>query len=313
MDGEAGAAQDIDLTFTGGVLNARVSTPPALGQGPGGDGSAPAGGDGTLPGPPAEGGAPGGGAGADGSGLAPYNPDGGGGAPIEGGAPTAGGAGGAPTAGGAPRSGGAPPPPTSASAGADSGGLLFIGFGLGLLAVLGIVWLRKHRGETAPARSSDVVQMPEPGFLQPDFPALSAGLSAWVAPGDDGNFRQALLVQLADRHRVLVVARADVVIRPVLGGPVYRVVGVRPGVVGGVAETLADEAGPPLIVLIVLPSADAAALKEYRELLPSALGGVVLLETAAAVDLPRVDVAVREGGWRLTHGERVVLVGPELA
>ncbi len=320
MDGAAGTAQDIDLTMTGGMLNGTVSTPPELGQGPGGDGSAPVGGDGTVSSlPPRDGGgAPGDGQGGDVAGLAPYNPsgggsgvpgDGGGGVPVEGvqgGAPMGGG-------GGPPMAGGAPPPPRSAAAGADSDGLLFIGFGLGLLAVLGIVWLRKRRGEGTAERRSDVVQVPEPGLVDPDFPALSAGLSAWVAPGDDGTFRQALLAALADRHRVLVVGRADVVIKPVLGGPVYRVVGVRPGVVGGVAATLADEAGPPLVVLIVLASADAAALREYRDQLPPELGGVVLLEGAAGLDLPRVDVAPHEGGWRLTHGERMVLVGPELS
>ncbi|MSQ02891.1 MAG: hypothetical protein EXR71_13525 [Myxococcales bacterium] len=318
-----GTAQDIDLTLTAGALNARVSTPPAFAERPGGDGNAPASGDGAVPAPPPEaGGVPASGLPGDVGTLAPYNPAGGaGGVPGDGGGgpPPAGQWGGAQMTGGGPGvagaagAGGAPPPPTSASGGPDSGGLLFIGFGLGLLAVLGIVWLRKRRGEDAQLRSANVVLVPEPGLVHAEFPALSAGLSAWVAPGDDGRFRQALLSLLADRHRVLVLGRADIAIKPVLGGPVYRVVGVRPGVAAGVAVTLAEEAGPPLVVLIVLAAADGATLLQYRDQLPSTLGGVVLLESGPTLDLPRVDVATEQDGWRLTHRERVVLLGPEAA
>ena len=105
-----------------------------------------------------------------------------------------------------------------------------------------------------------------------------------------------------------MIARAEVDVKPVVGGPVFRVVGVRPSLVGDVAESLEQESGPPLCVLLVLESADAEALRDYRDLLPPSVGGVVVLRNDVETSLPRVYVAANASGWTLKHGEVEVCV-----
>ncbi len=259
---------DVDLAISGGVLTASVSAPPDP------NGAAPPDGSGAP--------ASGGGAGAP--------PMGSGGAGF----------------GGA--SGERPSEPVSFPSGDSGDGLLFIGVGVGLLALLGAGWVWRRWRAAPTSRSAEVQIVPEPGLLAPSFPSLSDGLAAWVAPGEARSILEPLLRHLADRHRVLVAAKADIDIRPVAGGPVYRISAVRPSLVGDVAESLGREPGPPLCVLLVLDEADADALRDYRDLLPQDVGGLVLLGKEVESGLPTVVVAVAAEGWSLGHGPTTITV-----
>lgn len=197
----------------------------------------------------------------------------------------------------------------------DSGddGLLFIGFGVGLFVLMGLGWVWM-RGRGAPeGRPADVTLVPEPGLLGDGSPSVSDGLSAWVGADGAGAFQDALVQRLALHHRVLFAARAEVPCRPVHGGPVYRVQGVRPSLVADAADALAAEPGAPLVVVVGLDAGDAGALREYRDALPKDVGGLVLLPAGADVGVPRVDVTPTATGWavRLADGRTVhAVTGP---
>ncbi|MFZ5481683.1 MAG: choice-of-anchor X domain-containing protein [Myxococcota bacterium] len=218
--------------------------------------------------------------------------------PVDGASPAGGTplAGGAP-AGGAPRAGGVSFPTGEKR----DDGTLWIGLGVGLLVLLGAAWLFMRTRQAPAERPAAVTVVPEPGLLGPGTPSLSDGLSMWIAP-EDPALVQAIVSHLADRHRVLVVARSDVQIRPVAGGPVYRLAGTRPSQVGDAAEALAREEGPPLAVLIVSDGADAAALRDYADLLPTDVGGVVLVGKELDAPLARVTLrAGADGTWEIDH------------
>ena len=280
---DATAQYDLDITLAGGVLAVKVSAPPD----PNGDGGsgAPAQGGGT---PPEGGGTPLGGPGAGGG-------AGGGGSPSFGGSP------------GLPSSSKAPP--VSFASGSSSDGVLFIAFGVGLLVLLFVVWLWLRAKSGPQGRTKDVTMVPEPGLFAPAFPSLSDGLSVWVAAGEAASIVQPLLAHLADRHRVLVVARAGAEVKPMAGGPVFRMVGARPTLVGDVADSLEQEPGPPLCLFLLLETASPDALRDYRDLMPTTLGGIVLLHSDVETALPKLLVTLDGAGWRLKHGEAEVRVG----
>ncbi|GDX79791.1 hypothetical protein LBMAG42_16020 [Deltaproteobacteria bacterium] len=300
---------DIDLSLADGSLTAVVSAPPS----PNGDGSAAGPGGAAGGDPSGEGGPPGGGLGGgapvDGSsppsGTPPNGDLSGGGGPG-GGGPGSGGPGGGGGPGGSSSPGSNKAPPVTFAASGSDDGVMFIAFGVGLLVLLGVVWFWKRAKGGPRSRTADVQMVPEPGLFSPSLPSLSDGLIAWVVPEGAAAVVQPLLAQLADRHRVLVIARAEVDVKPVVGGPVFRVVGVRPSLVGDVAESLEQESGPPLCVLLVLESADAEALRDYRDLLPPTVGGVVVLRNDVETSLPRVFVTSNDAGWTLKHGEATV-------
>ena len=282
---DATAQYDLDITLAGGVLAVKVSAPPD----PNGDGGsgAPAQGGGT---PPEGGGTPLGGPGPGAGGGA-----GGGGSPSFGGSP------------GLPSSSKAPP--VSFASGSSSDGVLFIAFGVGLLVLLFVVWLWRRAKSGPQGRTKDVTMVPEPGLFAPAFPSLSDGLSVWVAAGEAASIVQPLLAHLADRHRVLVVARAGAEVKPMAGGPVFRMVGARPTLVGDVADSLEQEPGPPLCLFLLLETASPDALRDYRDLMPTTLGGIVLLHSDVETALPKLLVTLDGAGWRLKHGEAEVRVG----
>ncbi len=263
------APHDVDVSMSAGELTVSVSAPPDP------SGAAPPAGSGE----PAPVGSPGG-------------------------PPVAGGGGGGFVGAG----GEASPQPVTFPTGDSGDGLLFIGVGVGLLALLGAGWLWRRWRAAPTSRSAEVQVVPEPGLLAPSFPSLSDGLAAWVAPGEARGILEPLLRHLADRHRVLVAAAADVELRPVAGGPVYRILGVRPSLVGDVAESLGREPGPPLCVLLVLDEAVEDALRDYRDLLPQDVGGLVLLGKAVNSGLPTVVVGVVSEGWSLQHGATTITV-----
>jgi hypothetical protein len=64
----------------------------------------------------------------------------------------------------------------------------------------------------------------------------------------------------------------------------------------------------PLCALIVLDSATGEALRDYRDLLPPQIGGIVLVGGAVETTLPRVVVTPEANGWRLTHGSTRIRV-----
>jgi hypothetical protein len=151
--------------------------------------------------------------------------------------------------------------------------------------------------------------VPEPGLLGPGTPSLSEGLAAWVAQSGDVALVQALVSHLADRHRVLVVAGPGVDVKPVAGGPVYRLAGTRPSEVGDAAEAIAREEGPPLAVLLVPEGEGGPSLRDYADLLPDDVGGVALLSREADAALARVRLRpAGEGAWdvELPDGTRRV-------
>ena len=197
----------------------------------------------------------------------------------------------------------------SFGSGSSSDGVLFIAFGVGLLVLLFVVWLWRRAKSGPQGRTEDVTMVPEPGLFAPAFPSLSDGLSVWVAAGEAASIVQPLLAHLADRHRVLVVARAGAEVKPMAGGPVFRMVGARPTLVGDVADSLEQEPGPPLCLFLLLETASPDALRDYRDLMPTTLGGIVLLHSDVETALPKLLVTLDGAGWRLKHGEAEVRVG----
>jgi hypothetical protein len=283
---EAGeGAKDLDLTLAGGKITASATRQSGAG-GAGGTGGA--------------------------GGGAPVGD--GGGAPT--GAPTAGapeGAGASPAGGFTVASGGAARP-RSATFPGESGGAgdstLFIVFGAGLLVLVGIAWAwaRGRRGGggavgDAARAPSGLTLVPEPGLLGEGSPSLADGLFSWVAwPGQLEAQVGAALQTLAWSHRVLVVARSSLSLPGVHGGPVYRVNAARPTHVGAVAEALVLEGGPPLAVLLVGVAEDEASLRDYADLLPMGVGGVVLSEKALG-PFPQVVVRAMGESYAVKVGE----------
>lgn len=192
---------------------------------------------------------------------------------------------------------GPPPPGAGVGRGADTG-FLYVAFGVGLLALLGAAWgWSRWRGRMG--LPFGVTRLPEPGLLGPGTPSLADGLSAWVVP-PDSPFGDALLAHLARHHRVLVVARSERVVAGVAGGPVYRLGAPRPARVGDVAEALARRPGPPLVVLLLLDTADPAQVAAFRDLLPAEVSGVALVPVDGEVGVPRVVVEpAADGSWWL--------------
>lgn len=270
----ADGPRDVDLRLVGNSLTASVNA---------GGGSAP---------PPVDGSSPG-------DGVVTTRGEGNGAAAGASPAPQ-----GAPGGGGG---GGRGPGGVSFPSGQSDNGLLFIGFGVSLLVALGVGWLWT-RQRARPGIPSEVTVLPEPGLVDPRLPSLSDGLTAWIAEDGATDILQPLLAQIAAHHRVLVVGRASVTVRPVHGGPVYRLVGVKPSLAGDVAEALTKEPGARVVVLLVLEESDGEALRDYRDLLPREVGGVALLPRDSGVSLPKVAVRKDGEGWILRHAEQELRV-----
>jgi hypothetical protein len=281
--------RDVDLALAGSTLPATPSVPGAY--------PAAAGAEAAQGGPPGPGGAPG----AVGQGGPPVSP----GTEAQGASDPAANGVAFQASGGQDRR---PPVTFPGDTGGSSDGLLFIGFGAGLLGLLGVGWMCSRRREGGRALTAEVNTVPEPGLLAAEFPSLSDGIAAWITE-DPASIVSPLLALLADRHRVLVVSRGGAEVRPVHGGPVFRVTGIRPSIVGDVAEALVREGGPPLAVLILLESADGDVLKDYRDLLPPQVGGVVLVGKNVETPIPKVEVASEaDGSWTLSHGAHQIRV-----
>lgn len=233
---------------------------------------------------------------------------------------------GAPSPGG-PGSGDAPPAvglantpdaPRPSTATFPSGGAaldddepyLYMGLGLGLLFLvgLGFVWSR-GRAPAGLNLPEGVVRVAEPALIAPPVPSLSDGLHAWTVETDHHDaLLTDLLTTLADAHRVLVVAPAEVTLPRVAGGPVFRVDGLRPVHIEEPAEVMADDGGRTPVVLLVLPPDQAGALAGFADALPPGVGGVGLCTHAPEVALPIVQATATDGGWSLSRGDHAVSV-----
>lgn len=273
--GATDANRDLTIGMKGGQLSVEAGV-----SGGGGGGPSPgAGGDAAVD--PSAGGGSGGGA----------LPDGAGGAPVGPGFPP-----------------GMPPgtaPGVSGAAKSGADGTLYIGFGLGLLVLVGLAWLWL-RNRPAERSAGGLPRVPEPGLLGEGTPSLSDGLQLWLTSDADADaVVRPLLATLARHHRVLFVAPGKVTAPPVYGGPVYRAPNIRPSHVGDSAESMGADGG--VAVLLVNTQADAASLKDYADLMPSGIGSVcVLTQDPGVAALPRV-TARREGPvWVVQTGERTL-------
>ncbi len=90
---------------------------------------------------------------------------------------------------------------------------------------------------------------------------------------------------------MLVVGHAALAVPPVHGGPVYKIGGTRPSLVGDAADALLRESGATLAVLIVAGVADANTLRDFADVLPPGVGGVVLCTSDADVPWRKVQVS----------------------
>lgn len=210
--------------------------------------------------------------------------------------------------GGAPSGGPMGAPPMGASTSSSSDGTLYIGFGLGVLVLVGVAWLwLRNRPPEGSARPGGMSVVPEPGLLGPGTPSLSDGLSLWIVPEVDHDaLVPQLLATLARHHRVLFTAPSKVVAPSVYGGPVFRATNIRPSHVGDTAESLQRDGGA-VAVLFVGTQADAATLKDYADLLPTGVGSICVLATDPGVPaLARVTARRDHGAWIVQSGDRTL-------
>ncbi len=216
-----------------------------------------------------------------------------------GGAGTGGSPGANGSANGAPPSGGAsgsPPngPPNNSMVPTESTDpVLFIGFGVGLLLLTGLIYSGTRGRKSA---ASEVPTLAEPGLLGPTTPSLSNGLSVWETSAADVNaLSDALLATLARHHRVVVAAEGYTP-PPVFGGPVYRSASISPAAVRKAVEGVLDEGGLPVAVLFRGP-ADPKSLGALADAVPERAGVVVVTEDAGDATHPVVQCRRGGAGW----------------
>lgn len=189
-----------------------------------------------------------------------------------------------------------------------SAGGLYLGFGVGVLALFGVGWLWvRSRPAVGSALPKGVTLVAEPGLLGSGSPSLSDGLQLWIVGPDDADaIVRPLLATMARHHRVLVVAPNGKAVPAVFGGPVYRSANLRPAHVGDAAEALQDDGGA-VAVLLAGTQADAASLKDYADLLPTGVGAVcVVAQDPGVPALARV-TARRDGPvWVVQTAERTL-------
>jgi hypothetical protein len=212
---------------------------------------------------------------------------------------------GAPMVGVQEGSGARPPTVTFPTGGsAETDALLNLGIGLGLLALagLGLYWVWT-RGSRSPEVPKGVVLLPEPGLLGVGTPSLSDGLCQWVVPSSEwAELTGPLLAHLARHHRVLVAAPTRIEVPLVHGGPVYRMTGMRPAWVGDAAEELYDDPGAPLVVLLFTDVEEVDTIRDFADLLPPEVGGVLVLGSDLPTSLATVHCRRDGGGWKATAG-----------
>lgn len=286
--------RDLNVTIVGGLVTAEASVskppPPQPGQTPDQalDDVPPPGGDGLLPAPD------------------PSNP---GGDPVPGlnGNPPA------ETPGAVGAADGPSRPPMALGTGAqpDQGpkGLLLaqlFGLALGLVAIVAVVKWWWQPGDDPSVGPLGLEPLGEPGLIGPGTPALSDGISVWVAsPAEVAALAGPLLATVA-RHRVVALWTPATLPSPrVFGGPVYPV--------GDRAEladclgVLAGRGAPPAAGFVVAESLDPDTLHALAASAPPGVALVVL--AAATVEGSTSSVACRRDGerWVFEHGGATVV------
>lgn len=229
------------------------------------------------------------------------------GSPVADGSPAPGGApGGTPGEPMTPPGGATPSGPASESA---DDATLYVAFGLGglLLAVIGYLWYQR-RGDASMELPDDVVRMPELGILGADTPAVSAGLSLWVAQPDAArDLVQPTLATLARHHRVLVAVPKHVAVPAVRGGPVYRIAAEDVRTIADAVADMVEHSGGPLSLLLMGEFWTGERIRKLAADLPEGVGGVVLAMVAPDVSLPTLHCARHGTGWCLRYGEIDIL------
>lgn len=231
------------------------------------------------------------------AGVAGSGGGGGGGGPPGGAAMGSGG-------GGAPGGGGGGGVPT---ADATAGPGLFIGLGLGLVALLGLLWLWVRGRSAGPDLSAlrGLETLPEASVLGEAAPPLSEGLQLLVHTADDEPaLIRALLTTMARTHRVVVVAPARVEVPSVPGGPVYRGASGRPSEVGAAVDAVLATPGRNVAVLLIGQGGSPDLYRDLADVLPTGAGGFALVSQPVEIELARGEIAASVDGFTLTREGR---------
>lgn len=226
--------------------------------------------------------------------------------PAPGGTPASEGASSAPGAG---TPGAVTPVPPRARSTASSGGAgLYIGFGVGVLALVGILWAwSRTRGGASTAGA--LTPLPEPGILGSGTPSLTDGLSVWVVDAADAPaLTGALLATLARFHRVLYVGPARDTPPPVHGGPVFRALTGRPSHVGDTVEAMATSGGAAVAVLISGVGLERPAMQEFADMLPTGVGAILVTDDPRGVTVTTIRCRRGPDGWVIEGKEGALTV-----
>lgn len=170
--------------------------------------------------------------------------------------------------------------------------MIFIVLGAGLLLVIAI-WLGVGMLRGAGPRDRPT-SMPTLGPLGLHEGPLWDGATAWRSdPALVDELAAVVLAQLAQRHRVLVLASPQATVPPVFGGPVFRAPSLDAERIGDLYDELEDMAGPPLVLLALGPEAEQA-LPAIRADLPR--DAALLLVSSSADDADQHTVSCRREG-----------------
>jgi hypothetical protein len=233
------------------------------------------------------------------AGVAGSGGGGGGGGPPGGAAMGSGG-------GGAPGGGGGGGNGASTADGAAGPGL-FIGLGLGLVALLGLLWLWVRGRSAGPDLSAlrGLETLPEASVLGEAAPPLSEGLQLLVHTAEDEPaLIRSLLTTMARTHRVVVVAPARVEVPSVPGCPVYRGASGRPSEVGAAVDAVLATPGRNVAVLLIGQGGSADLYRDLADVLPTGAGGFALVSQPVEIELARAEIAASVDGFTLMREGR---------
>lgn len=171
--------------------------------------------------------------------------------------------------------------------------------GLGLVAAVGWMWSRPKGAHAGVAEQlpAGVSVLPEAGLFGTGTPSLSNGLFLWITEGQQPDVLAPLVATLANFHRVLFVAPAGTDVPRVHGGPVFHMNNLDPDAVADAVDSLTEQGGAPLAVVIVHPNATKQDLLEFAEALPAGVGGAVLVAADVDAPLAKLTSAASPEGW----------------
>ena len=204
------------------------------------------------------------------------------------------------------------PPLPSVSRSTGPGPRLFVGVGVGVLGLLGLLGLAGWRGRSTQLAEDPVdplggvETLPEAGIFGGPTPSLSDGLCVWqVAENDLDAAILDALTALSRFHRVLVVGPRGLPL-PSVGGEVAVASSTRPVAIGRQLVDLAEQAGPPPVLFVVGQGGDADSYRDLADAIPVGLGGLALVHTPVAPELPAMAGMRTAEGWRVDTGGQLV-------